>query len=784
MFKNYFKIIIRNLIKHKTYSVTNILGLTVGLAACISIFLWVLDEISYDQFHSKVNRIYKVMINDIYADGKIETYEAPTVMIGKALRKDIPEIDEVVQTSWNEEMLVKVGDKKFMESGLYADQGLFSIFSFPISMGNKINPVSDINSISISEKLAKKLFDENPIGKTVNVNHVGDFIVSSVFKDVPKKSSLQFDFIVSFEHWKKENTWANHWRSGATQAFVTLKPNSGFSAADAKVRKIIKSNCSDCNREAFLYSFSKLYLHGKFENGKSVGGRISQVILFGCIALIILVMACFNFTNLATARASTRTREIGVRKSVGAGRFTIGIQFISESLLMSFLSLAFAILLVTLFLPMLNEITGKSLHLDYSNPLLVMGVIGITLLCGVLAGIYPAFYLSSLKTSVILKNSKVALKGGGIRKGLIVTQFAVSVILITGSIVIYMQLGYIFKKDLGFSKENIIVIPQKEGLSKNYYPFKADLQQIPTVKNVAFVGSNLFQVPITTTDPVWPGKPANSSISFKVLRCDDGFIPAMNIKLIAGRNFYSNRSDSSNYIINEKTMLAMGLTKQNAIGTKLEMWNGKGEIIGIADDFVNGNLHQATEPLILMFTISNGFNYYIKTIENTNVKQTLARIEATTKKYSPEYPFEYSFLDGDYGKEYKTESVLGKLSFGFTLVAVIICCLGLFGLATFAAEQRIKEIGVRKVLGASVPDIVVLLSKDFTRLVMIAIMLAIPIAWYFMNKWLSDFAYRINIEWWMFAVAGAAALLIALITISFKAVKAAIANPVKSLRTE
>jgi ABC-type antimicrobial peptide transport system permease subunit len=291
-------------------------------------------------------------------------------------------------------------------------------------------------------------------------------------------------------------------------------------------------------------------------------------------------------------------------------------------------------------------------------------------------------------------------------------------------------------------------------------------------------------VPITTTDPVWPGKPANSSISFKVLRSDDGFIPAMNIKLSAGRNFYGNRADSSNYIINEKAMLAMGLTKQNVIGTKLEMWNGKGEIIGLTDDFVNGNLHQGIEPLILMFTTTNGFNYYIKTIENANVNQTLARIETVTKKYSPEYPFEYSFLDGDYSKEYKTESVLGKLSFGFTLVAVIICCLGLFGLATFTAEQRIKEIGVRKVLGASVPDIVVLLSKEIAGLVVIAIIVAIPTAYYFLNKWLQDFAYRIDISWWVFVLAGLSALMIAFLTVSIQAIKAAVANPVKSLRTE
>lgn len=784
MIQHYFRITLRRLFKQKTYSVTNILGLTVGLTASILIFLWMLDELSFDRFHAKADRIYKVMINDIYPDGRMETYEAPTVMLGNVLRKDIPEIDEVVQTSWNEDMLVISGDKKFMESGLYADPGLFSIFSFPISMGNQLRPLSNNNSISISEKLAKKLFDGDPIGKTLTINQLGDFSVSSVFKDLPQNSSLRFEFVLSFENWKRQNGWANHWRSGATQAFVTVRPNSTFDAVDSKVRKIIKANCSDCNREAFLYPFSQLYLHGNFENGKNSGGRISQVILFGGIALIILAMACFNFTNLATARASTRTKEIGVRKSAGAGRMAIGLQFIGESLLISFISLFVAIILVTTFLPLLNRITGKSLHFDYTNPGFVIGIIGIAVFCGLLAGIYPAFYLSALNTSAILKNSQVILKGGGFRKGLIVTQFAVSVILITGSIVIYRQLGYIFKMNLGFSKENVIVISQKYGLSKNYSAFKEDLLQIPTVKNVAFVGSNVFQVPITTTDPVWPGKPPNSSISFKVLRSDDGFIPAMNIKLIAGRNFYSNKADSSNYIINEKAMLAMGLTRQNVIGAKLAMWNGKGEIIGLTDDFVNGNLHQGIEPLILMYTTTNGFNYYIKTIENANVNQTLSRIEAVTKKYSPEYPFEYSFLDADYSKEYKTESVLGNLSFGFTFVAVIICCLGLFGLATFAAEQRIKEIGVRKVLGASVPDIVVLLSKEFAALVIVGIVVAIPTSYYFLNKWLQDFAFRIDLSWWFFGLAGISALMIAILTVSFQAIKAAVANPVKSLRTE
>jgi len=785
MIRNYLVIAIRSLVKHKTYTLTNILGLSVGLAACISIFLWTVDEVSFDQFHSKIGRIYKVMINDIYPDGKMETYGAPTVKIGEAMRTDIPEIDEVAQTSWGSDMLIKYGDKKFNETGLYADSTLFTIFSFPILLGNKLAPISNITSISISEKLAHKLFENvDPIGKTLNVNHTSNFIVTSVFKDVPANSSLQFEFIVSFELWKSENIWANHWRSGATQAFVTLKPNSNFSSTDAKVRKLIKKNCSDCNREAFLYPFSKLYLNGKFVNGKASGGRIAEVVLFGCIALVILALACFNFTNLATARASTRNREVGVRKAIGASRFSIGLQFIGESILISFLSLFFAIFLVTLLLPLLNEITGKSILLDYKHPVMIIGIIGITLFCGVLSGIYPAFYLSSLKTSTVLKSNTSSLKGGGIRKLLTVTQFAVSIVLIIGSIVIYRQLGYILEKNLGFNKENIIVVPQRDGFSKSHSSFKNDLFQIPTVKNVAFVGSNLFTVPITTTDPVWPGKPANSSMVFKVLRCDEGFIPTMNIKLIAGRNFTNTRSDSSNYIINEKAMVAMGLTKQNAIGTKLEMWNGKGEIVGITDDFVNGNLHQATEPLILMFTTTNGFNYYIKTIENANVNQTLASINAITKKYAPDDPFEYSFLDSVYNKEYEAESMLGKLSLGFTLIAIIICCLGLLGLATFAAEQRTKEIGIRKVLGASVSNIVVLLSKDFVKLVFIAIIIASPVAYYFMQKWLQDFAFRVNIGWVTFIIAAAAAMFVALITVVFQAIKAAIANPVKSLRTE
>ena len=787
MIKNYFKTAIRQLLKHKVYSFINLGGLTAGLTTCFLIFLWAADEISTDKFHARINRIYKIMINDYYPDGKIDTYDAPSVKIGDALRKDIPEIEMVVQTSRNTDMLLKYDGKSFTENGLYADSTFFSMFSFPIVSGDMNNPLPEPKAISISQKLAKKFFNtENPVGKILTVNKAYTLTVTSVFKDIPQNSSIQFDYIISFQLWKQENPWAQHWRSGATQAFAALSSRSDFHSADAKVRKIIRDNCKDCNREAFLYPFSRLYLNNRFENGNPAGGKTGQLSLFGTIALAVLIMACINFINLATARATTRFREIGVRKVTGASDKSLRLQFIGESVLMALIAMLFSILLTSLLIPVINEITGKSMAFNFNHPFLAAGILGITLLCGLLAGLYPAFYLSSMKAVSIFKNNaQSAVKTFSFRKVLVVIQFTVSLVLLIGSIFIYRQLSYMFKKDLGFKKENIVVLNHREEFNKNYSAFKNELLQVPSVKSVAFAGSNLFQVPITTSDPVWPGKPANSSVSFKILRCDDGFIPAMHIKLLSGRNFSGNfHADSSNYIVNEKAMHAMGLNRENVIGTKLEMWNGKGEIIGLTDDFINGNLRETTQPLILMFSNTIGFYDFIETTENSNTTQTLARIESITRKYAPDYPFEYSFLDNIYSREYKVETAQGKLFLGFTIVSLIICCLGLFGLSTFAAERKVKEIGVRKVLGASVSGIVGMISKDFLILIIVSILIAIPVAYYFVVKWLEDFAWHTAISWWVFIVAACSAIVIAILTISFQAIKAAIANPVKSLRSE
>ncbi|MBA4850742.1 ABC transporter permease [Emticicia sp. BO119] len=786
MIYNYLKIALRNLIRNKVYSFIKIFSLMVGLTAAIFTFLWVMDEMSFDKFHANTTNIYKVMTNNIYPDGRIETYPATTALLRDAIRTEIPEVDKVALLSMETNALIRHEKNSFNEQGVYADSSLFSIFSFPLLKGDKKNPIPDNAAMIISEKLATKLFgDKEPLGESITVDNVNSFMITGVFANIPSNSSLQFDFVLPIGLFVKENPWTQNWRSGGTQTMVALKPSASLENANAKIGGLIKKNCRDCSTNAFLFPYTQQRLYGEFENGKSVGGRIEQVKLFSIIAAIVLLMACINFMNLATAQSAARSREIGVRKLIGARQSGLIIHFLSESLLLSFISLLFALIAVHVLLPFFNEITEKSVQLDFTNPIFILGLLLITLVCGLLAGCYPAFLLSSFQPADVLKGNLSLSLSGRFRKILVVVQFVTSIILITGSITIYKQINFISNKNLGFQKENIIEIKQNDMLDKNYAPFKNDLLQIPSVKSIGFGGSNIFTIPITTTDPVWRNKPVNSSMTFKVFRCDAGFIPTMNIGLLAGRNFSDiNNIDSANYIINRKAMEVMGLTPDNVIGADLQMWNGKGKIVGLTNDFNNDNLRRGIEPLIFLYSKNIGSNYFIKIDGSTPVKTTLAAIEKTFRKHSPSYLFEYSFLDEIFAREYRTELIIGKLSLIVTVFAVLICCLGLFGLVAYTAVKRTKEIGVRKVLGASVSSILALLSKDFIGLVILAFIIAAPVAYFIMQKWLRSFAYHTNISWWVFAAAGAGALVFTLLTMSFQAIRAALANPVKSLKNE
>ena len=785
MLRNYLKTSVRNLVRHKGYAFINIFGLTIGLATSIFIFLWVIDEMSFDQFHDNGDRIYRVMSNWTDSNGKVETGVALPLRFGEALQSEVPEIEYTLRTTWDKSLLFKYGDKSLTEQGIYADSTIFKLFTFPLIKGDINNPLPDMNALAISEKLAKKYFgDEDPIGKVFRIAHQYDMKVTAVFADVPKNSSITFDFIIPYELWRKENTWAEHWGNGSTRIFASLKPGADLLLVNNKIKGLIKKNCDYCHIDPFLFPFEKLYLREEFADGKNAGGRIDYVISLSVVAMIILIIACINFMNLATARSATRSREVGVRKVIGAHRTGLMVQFISESVLLSIMSLVFALAIVQLLLPFFNAVTDKDIALDLSNTYFSSGLLLITLFCGLLAGSYPAFFLSSFKPAVVLKgNAQSSLWGGGLRKALVIVQFTVSVILIIGSIVVYSQINYIRNKHLGLDKENMIVLDQWEGVAKNRSVFRADLLQFPQIKNVGVAGDNPFSVENNTTDPVWPGKPEGTEIGFKVISCDQNFIPTMGMTFLQGRNFGDlYKQDSANYIINEEAMVAMGLTTENVIGTPLQMWNGKGKIIGLLKDFHNGNLRESIEPLIMVYTPENTWRVFIKI--QGDPREAIARIEQTVKKYDPDYPFSYSFLSDDYNRQYQNEEVMGKLSLSFTVVAILISCLGLFGLALFTSERRTKELGIRKVLGASVPSLLILLCSDFAKLILVALLIACPIAWYMTREYLSAYAYHAPLDTSIFILTAVGMLLLAMLTVSYQSIKAAIGNPVNSLRNE
>lgn len=770
----------------KAYSFINIFGLSIGLASAIFIFLWVVDEVSYDKFHTGSDDIYKVLINQSYPDGKVETYGANPALLKESLHSEIPEVKAITQLSMETKALFEHDTKSFYAQGVYADPALFSIFSFPLLSGYEMDPIPGLSSVAISEKLALKLFGTaEALGKSIQVDQTHQLKITSVFADVPNNSSLQFDFVIPFDLFVKENPWTQHWRSGGSRTFLSLTSGASVERINAKIEGLIKKNCTDCTTTPFLFQFHKTRLYSSFENGKNAGGRIEQVVLFSFIAVIILMMACINFMNLATARSATRSKEVGVRKLVGAGQSALMKQFMAEAIVLSFIALLLALIFVWQLLPFFNQITNKSLLIDFTAPVFIIGILLITIICGLCAGSYPAFFLSSFKPLLALKgNVQNSLSGIGLRKTLVIIQFVVSIVLIAGSIIIYEQIAFISNKNLGFEKDNIVLIESNEELIKNNTSFKNELLQSPSVKDVAFAGSNIFTVPITTTDIVWPGMPVNSSLQFKLFRCDAGLIPTLNIDVLEGRNFTDLSQDQSNYIINKKAMEVMGLSPENVIGTEIEVWNGPGRIVGLTDDFHNDHLSAGIEPLIFLYTEQIGQNFLVKVDHKKPMKETLSEIEKVFKKASPQHPFEYSFLDEAFDREYQSEAVIGKLSMSFTIVAVLISSLGLIGLASFTAERRIKELGIRKVLGASIAELILMLCSAFIKLVAIGLAIGIPLAWYLGAGFLSGYAFHTNISVWIFVSTAISILFIALISVAYQAIKAAVANPVNSLKNE
>jgi len=786
MFSSYLKTVLRTFRRQKAYSFINMLGLSVGLACSFLILLWVQDELHYNRFHEEGDQLYRVMRN-YHSDAQIYTWPSITKPLAQVLEDEYPEITDAVLITWEEDLLMRHGDLIFREQGYHAGPAFFEIFSFPFVQGDPETALDDPQAIVLSESLAHKYFGENgpadALGQTVRINNDKDFTVTGVFADVPAHSSLRFDFIIPIEEFIQRNPWVEHWGNNGLRLYVRLQEDADAALISAKIKNVIRDHHESANADLFLQPFTDMYLYSNFEEGQLVGGRIEYVRIFSMVALFILLIASINFMNLATARSTSRAREIGVRKAVGATQGSLVGRFIGESVLTALAALVLAVLLVILVLPVFNDLTGKHIGIDYLDPVPWLTFLGIALVTGLLAGSYPAFYLSSFNVISVLRNAVGHRRGAaGVRKGLVVFQFALSTLLIVGTMTVYLQLDYIRHKKLGLDRENLLYLTLEGGVQSQFDAFKQELLQQPGILSVTTASQNPLSIGQSTTDPSWEGKDPESEILFHIINANYDFVETMKMELADGRTFSrAFATDSVNYLINEQTARAMGM--ENPLGAQLRFWGQDGEVIGIVKDFHMTSLYAEIEPTIIRLDPDNTGMLFVRT-EAGRTQEALASLQTVYERFNPEYPFEYHFLDERFEQTYRNEQVVGTLSNYFAVLAVFIACLGLFGLASYTAEQRTKEIGIRKVLGASVPNLVLLFSRDFIKLVMIAFVLAVPLAYYAVNQWLQDFAYRIDISWPIFLLAGVAALAIAWLTVSYQSVRAALANPVASLRTE
>jgi putative ABC transport system permease protein len=787
MIKNYFKTAWRNLLHNKTFSLINIFGLALGMTCSLVIMLWLKDEMNMDRFHANDKRLYRVMENQYYS-GNISTFDATPGILAENIVKDIPDIQMASQILWEEEILFTVGDKFDKEKGRFVEKDFPRMFSFKLVKGDPATVLARPDAVVISQKLADKYFKgEDPIGKMIRVDNKDNVMVTGILAEIPQSSSLKFDFLMSFEQWRKNNSWAKEWGNNGPRCAVLLKPNVSLASVNSKIKNYIKTKNKDSNVELFLQNYGESYLYSDWDNGKQNGGRIEYVRIFAAVAIMILIIACINFMNLATARSLRRAREIGVRKVVGAGRGQLISQFIGESLFVSLIAVCLALIIVALLLPSFNTLTDKRLSIDLSNPTFLLIILGLTLVTGIISGSYPALFMSSLKPISVLKGV-LKFKPGAtyFRKFLVVCQFTLSIGLILGMIVIYRQINYIHNKNLGFAKEDLLYMPLEGELAKTYPTFRQELLKQPGIKGVTSAQSSPLEVGSSTQGVRWPGKDTTKLILFSSNPITYDYIKTMGIQLVEGRDFSPDYGlDSMNYLVNEAAARKIGY--KEPVGKELTMWGDKGTIIGLMKDYHHNALHVPIEPLILRLHKKSWGDYWGNVIirtEKGKTKEAIASMEKLYKQFNPGFPFKYYFTDDEIAKNYKSEYTISKLSKYFAFLAIFISCLGLFGLVTFTAEQKTKEIGIRKVLGATVTGIVRMLSKEFLALVLIASVIAFPAAWWLLHKWLNDFAYRVDIGWWIFPLAGIIAMLIALLTISFQSIKAAIANPVKSLRTE
>lgn len=806
MLKNFFTIAWRHAIRHKAHTAINVTGLSLGMTCCLFIFLWVQDEKSIDHFHARGKNLYTAY-QTISAEGNVSgDYNTPvrydtvnnhSIFLLEDIPSAVPEVKNVVlytkgyELPWGHPESFQVGEKIVRMKGCRTGKDFFKIFSFPLIEGNPETALKDISGIAISREMAEIFFGSpaKAMGKTLRYENRANFTVSAVFENVPVQSSLQFDFLFT---WDAQRTRLLEYSSNEFRTYLLLAENADIPNVEAKINSFIRARLDAKERTQVhigLQRFSDQYLYNNFVNGQPKEGRIEYVRLFSGVAIFILLIACINFMNLATARSVKRAKEVGLRKVVGSTRAPLIGQFLSEALFFSLLAMILSVLLLFFLLPAFNHFTGKQIAFPLRQYYFWIAFVGLIFFTGLVAGSYPALYLSSLQPIRILKGVFRFTQGAvWFRKGLTVFQFVLSTLLIIATIVITRQTNYVQNNHLGYNRENLIYVRIDGELIKqnNYLLFKNRALNMPGIAMIDRSTEEPHQMNfvVTTDDIKWEGKDKNTVVGIKPASVGYDFVKIMGMQIAEGRDFSrSIATDSADaFLVNEEAVKEMGL--KQPIGKWVSAWKKKGHIIGVLKDYHTQTLREAIKPVLLDVKEYEDFGVIIARTRPGQTRQALASLEKVYKEINSAYAFSYQFVDEEYKKMYNSELMISRLSVLFSVLAILISCLGLLGLVMFAAEQRIKEIGIRKVLGASLVQILTLFSKDFLQLIFIAFLIAVPLAWYSMHHWLQDFAYRIELSWWIFALAGAATLTIALITMSYQAVKAALANPAISLRME
>jgi len=792
MIKNYFKTAWRNILKDKGYSVLNILGLATGMAVALMIGLWVNYQFSFDRFLPGYSQAYQAHYK-LNRNGDIQTMQATSVLLAGVMKQDIPEIKYAAQCDWVGSHSLVVGEKKLYIEGAMAGAEFLQIFQFPLLEGNAATVLQDPYSIVLTKSTAIALFGkEEAVNKMVRVDNLHDLKVTAVLKDIPANSSFQFRYIIPFAYKVMTEPWlkaaSTTWNNNSIQTFVALQPGVTYAQVEAKIKQVSKhfpAEWAIVQPSVFLHPMKDWHLLSDFKNGIASGGFIDYVRMFSITGILVLLIACINFTNLSTARSERRAKEVGVRKAVGSGRKELIYQFLIESVVLTIIAFLFAVVFVQLGLPGFNMLTKDSITIPWTNPLFWSIMISYILLTGLLAGSRPAFYLSSFQPVKVLKGTLQLGKAATLpRKILVVLQFSCSIALIVSTVIVYQQIQHAKDRPTGYNTNRLMMTDGSADLYKNYPALRHDMLQTGLVSDVTRASSSATGINSWTGIDDWQGKYSNETLGMATIGVDDDYFKTLGMQLIQGKNFFGDEKiDSASIIINEAAVKRLRFTDPI---NQVVLWNDKkpSRVIGVIKDALMLSPFSKAEPTFFVYRPSWGGNIMYRLAPSAKTQDAIAKFSAIFNKYNPAYPYIYHFADESYAEKFNLEVLIGKLSGIFAALAIFISCLGLFGLAAYVAQQRTKEIGIRKVLGASVSQLWILLSKDFIVLVLLSCVIASPVAWYFLNGWLLKYDYRITIGPGVFIWSAVSALLITVITISFQAVKAAMMNPVKSLRAE